>query len=155
VYYHKADSNGIGFDRTALGSHALAQYTAPVQAAWKDPKTIPQKYLLWFHHLPWKQVLPTGRNVWEELCFQYNSGVDSVAWMQQEWNTLEGRIDEERFNNVKMLLQIQHNEAVWWRDACLLYFQTYAGMPIPSQYPQPKQTLDYYKRLQFPFAPGI
>ncbi|MGV3656403.1 MAG: alpha-glucuronidase family glycosyl hydrolase [Chitinophagaceae bacterium] len=155
VYYHKADSAGIGFNRTASGSNALGQYAPQIQAVWKDPKTIPQKYLLWFHHLPWTYKLASGRNVWEELCYQYNAGVDSVRWMQQTWDGLKGKTDVSRFTQVQMLLQVQYNEAVWWRDACLQYFQTFSQMPIPPQYPKPKKTLEYYKSLQFPFAPGI
>ncbi len=155
VYYHKADSTGIGFDRTKSGSNALGQYALQIQAAWKDPQTIPQKYLLWFHHLPWTYQLTSGRNVWEELCYQYNTGVDSVRWMQHTWNRLKGKIDVSRFEQVQMLLQVQYKEAVWWRDACVQYFQTFSRMPIPPQYPKPKKTLEYYKSLQFPFAPGI
>ncbi|HEX2628583.1 MAG TPA: alpha-glucuronidase family glycosyl hydrolase, partial [Chitinophagaceae bacterium] len=97
VYYHKADSNGIGFDRTATGSNALGQYKPEARRQWEDPKTMDQRYLLWFHHLPWTWTTQSGRSVWDELCYQYNKGVDSVRWMQQSWQSLQGKIDEERF----------------------------------------------------------
>lgn len=99
--------------------------------------------------------MKSGRTLWDELCYKYNLGVDSVRWMQKTWSGLNGLIDKERFDQVKMLLSIQEKEAVWWRDACLSYFQTFSKKPIPSQYEQPLHTLNYYKSLRFPFAPGI
>ncbi len=154
VYYHKADTLGIGFDRTSSGSNALQQYFPGARMAWEDPSTCDLKYLLWFHHVPWKQKLSTGRTVWEELCYRYNSGVDSVDWMMTQWEGLKGKMDAERFSQVSQLLHIQREEADWWREACLLYFQTFSREPIPDKYPAPKKTLDYYKSLRFPFAPG-
>ncbi len=154
VYYHRADSAGIGFDRTASGSGALSQYAKQVQDKWKDPKSIPEKYLLWFHHVPWDFKMQSGRTLWEELCFSYNTGVDSVAWMKASWQELRDHVDEQRFQQVKMLLDIQLQEAKWWRDACLLYFQQFSKKPIPSKYVKPEKTLEYYKNLKFPYAPG-
>lgn len=154
VYFHKADSAGIGFDRTASGSNALAQYAPEVRQQWQDPNTCPDKYLLWFHHVSWNKKLPSGRNLWEELCYKYNEGVDSVRAMQRTWNRLQPYIDAERFRHVQMLLGVQEQEAVWWRDACLLYFQTFSKMPIPPQYEKGTKTLEYYQALHFPYAPG-
>jgi len=150
VYFHRADSAGIGFDRTATGSNALAQYPQEVRGYYDTA----EKYLLWFHHVPWDYETNSGRTLWEELCYHYNQGVLQVRRMQAQWNSMEGLIDEERFQQVRMLLNIQEKEAVWWRDACLSYFQTFARKPIPAEYEQPKFTLDYYKSLQFPYAPG-
>jgi alpha-glucuronidase len=154
VYYHKADSGGIGFDRTTTGSNATGQYSPEVKKQWDDAATCPEKYLLWFHHLPWTYKMKSGRTLWNELCYQYNNGVDSVRWMQQTWDKMKNKTDNERFEQVKMLLKIQEKEAVWWRNACLLYFQTFSKMPIPSTYEKPDHTLEYYKQLRFPFAPG-
>jgi alpha-glucuronidase len=154
VYFHKADSIGIGFDRTATGSNALAQYAPEVRKQYEDINTCPEEFLLWFHHVPWNYKLKTGRTLWDELCYKYNIGVDSVRWMQKQWDAQKNMVDKERYEQVKMLLNIQEKEAVWWRDACLLYFQTFSKMPIPAQYEKPKQTLEYYKELRFPFAPG-
>ncbi len=155
VYYHKADSKGIGFDRTATGSNALEQYQQPVADSLSSLKTCPDELLLWFHHLDWDYKMKSGNTLWEELCYQYYKGADSVTWMQKEWNTLEGKVDDERFNQVKMLLGIQKKEANWWRDACLLYFQTFSHRPIPENLPKPEYTLEYYEGLRFPYAPGI
>jgi alpha-glucuronidase len=154
VYYHKADSAGIGFNRTSKGSNAVEQYFPEVRNKWENASTTEEKYLLWFHHLPWTYKMKSGRTLWEELCYQYNAGVDSVRWMQQTWNSLKSKIDQQRFNHVKMLLQVQEDEAVWWRNACLLYFQTFSKMPIPVKYEKPDKTLEYYMQLRFPFAPG-
>ncbi len=96
----------------------------------------------------------SGRTLWEELCYKYNAGVDDIKRNQQEWNMLQNFVDAAQFDQVKQLLAIQVKEALWWRDACLLYFQTLSNMPIPPIYEQPRQTLDYFKGLRFPFAPG-
>ncbi len=154
VYYHKADSAGIGFDRTATGSNALAQYKSEVSNQWKDSNTCDEKYLLWFHHVSWGHTMKSGKTLWQELCAKYQQGVDSVRWMQHQWIGLKDFIDEERFNQVKMFLSIQEKEAEWWRNACLLYFQTFSKMPLPDGYEKPDHTLDYYKSLRFPYAPG-
>ena len=154
VYYHHADLFGIGFDRTATGSNALAQYKKEVSDQWKDSNNIDEKYLLWFHHVSWNHKMNSGKNLWGELCAKYQEGVDSVRWMQHQWNGLKNYIDEEKFQQVKMFLSIQGKEAVWWRNACLLYFQTFSKMPLPNGYEKPDHTLEYYKSLRFPYAPG-
>lgn len=155
VYYHRADSVGLGFDRTTTGSNALSQYTPEVRKQWEDVNHCEEKYLLWFHHVPWNFKMKSGRTLWEELCYKYYSGVDSVLSMQKMWNGLKNFIDQERFDQVKMLLAVQEREAMWWRNACLLYFQTFSKMPIPSGFEKPDHTLEYYQALRFPYAPGI
>jgi len=154
VYYHRADLFGIGFNRTASGSNALGQYAPQVQKQWSDSNTCAEKYLLWFHHVSWQHKMGSGRTLWNELCAKYQQGVDTVRWMQQQWSGLKGSVDEERFRQVQMFLNVQEKEAEWWRDACLLYFQTFSKMPLPPGYEKPDHTLDYYKSLRFPFAPG-
>ena len=154
VYYLRADSAGIGFDRTSTGSNALSQYAPEVRKLYEDIRTCPEEYLLWFHHVPWTHKMKSGRTLWDELCFRYNAGVDTVRWMQQQWNAIKANIDKERWNQVEMFLKVQEKEAIWWRNACLLYFQTFSKMPIPPQYEKPDQPLEYYKGLRFPYAPG-
>ncbi|HEY3405489.1 MAG TPA: alpha-glucuronidase family glycosyl hydrolase [Ohtaekwangia sp.] len=155
VYYHKADSAGIGFNRTSTGSKALDQYAAPVKQQLESLETCPEKYLLWFHHLPWTYKVKSGRILWDEICYAYNDGVNAVRKMQKEWNSLEGKVDAERFWMVKDFLSIQEKEAVWWRDACLSYFQSYSHLPIPNGLDKPKYSLEHYEKLSFPYAPGI
>lgn len=155
VYYHQADENGIGFNRTATGSKALLQYTPEVQKIYSSPEACPEEYLLWYHHVPWNYKVKSGRTLWDELCYRYYQGADSVRRMQQQWNTLKGIIDAERFQQVSSLLAIQHQEAIWWRNACVLYFQTFSKKDIPSGLEKPNQSLQYYQSLEFPFAPGI
>jgi alpha-glucuronidase len=146
VYYHRADSGGIGFDRTATGSRALEQYRPPVQAQWKNPETCPLPYLLWFHHVPWTKKLSTGRTLWDELCKRFYTGADSVRWMQQEWAGVKNIIDPEVHANVAARLATQQREAVWWRDAWVLYLQTFARQPIPAPFKKPERTLEEVKR---------
>lgn len=155
VYYHQAEEKGIGFNRTTSGSNALEQYQSPVQQLYNDPEKCDERYLLWFHHVSWDRKMKSGRTLWDELCHQYYEGADSAKWMQQHWNTLEGQIDDAQFRFVKSLLNIQQQEAVWWRNACVLYFQTFSQKPIPPGFEKPDKTLQYYEQLEFPFAPGI
>lgn len=154
VYYHKADSSGIGFNRTASGSDAIAQYFPEARKLWEDITTCEEKNLLWFHHVSWNHKMKSGRTLWEELCYQYYSGAEQVKQMQQTWKRVKYFVDKERFEQVTQLLGIQYSEAVWWRNACLLYFQTFSRQAIPAKHEQPDKTLDYYKNLRFPYAPG-
>lgn len=155
VYYHRADEQGIGFDRTARGSNALGQYHLPVQALYSGVQQCPEPYLLWFHHVPWSHPMRSGHTLWDELCYNYQQGVDSVAWMQAQWKTVHGKVDEAIHAHVTSLLAIQYNEATWWRDACLLYFQQFSKQPLPAGVAKPARTLEYYQGLEFPYAPGI
>jgi alpha-glucuronidase len=154
VYFHKADSLGLGFDRSATGSNALEQYSPLARVQWADTKNCPDEWLLWFHHVSWNYHLHSGRTLWEELCHKYYTGVDSVRWMQKCWDAQRGNIDEERWQQVKMLLSIQEQDAVWWRNACLLYFQTFSRQLLPAGAELPDHTLDYYEKLQVYYAPG-
>ena len=154
VYFHRADAQGIGFDRSASGSNAVAQYAAPVAAEFGDLRRVPQDYLLWFHHVPWSYRMPSGRMLWDELVYRYTHGVDVVREMRETWDEVGPLVDAERREQVATFLRIQEKEARWWRDACVAYFQTFSQRPIPSGLPPPEHSLDYYKSLSFPYAPG-
>ena len=154
VYYHKADSLGIGFNRTKTGSNATAQYFPEVAAMYDNVKTTPEVDLLWFHHLPWDYKLKNGKTLWEGIALKYQQGVDEVEEMVSTWDKMEQYVDKRRFNEVKMSLNIQLKEAKWWRDACLLYFQQFSKKPLPEEVEKPTKTLDYFQSLKFPFAPG-
>ena len=147
VYYHKADSLGLGFDRTAQGSNALALYKPEVQQQWGDARTCPVDYLLWFHHVPWRHPLATGRTLWNELCTRYYTGADSVLWLQQQWAAARPALDPALYADVAARLQAQRKEALWWRDACVLYFQTFARQPIPAPFAPPARSLAEVKSL--------
>jgi alpha-glucuronidase len=155
LYYHRADSLGIGFDRTDTGSKALEQYAPELIQAWSDSEQIPEKYLLWFHHLPWDYTMKSEKTLWEEIGLHYDQGVKSARKMKSTWESLNGAIDPEQFSHVSQLLGIQVQEAEWWRNACLLYFQSISKRPFPSEIEQPEGDLEYYKSLRFPTAPGI
>jgi len=155
VYYHKADEKGIGFDRTATGSNALEQYAPEVRSMFETTQRCPEKFLLWFHHVGWNYQMKSRKTLWEEMCRTYYKGADSVAWMQRQWRAVETKIDAERFDQVKTFLEIQHNEAVWWRNSCTLYFQTFSRQNLPAGLEKSDKPLEYYESLEFPFAPGI
>lgn len=154
TYYHKADKNGIGFDRSKTGSNATVQYAPEVAKMFDNTATCPEKDLLWFHHLSWDYKLRNGETLWNSLALKYQEGVNQVESMNATWNTMGNYVDEVPFKEVQMLLNIQHKEAKWWRDACLLYFQQYSGKELPKSVEKPTQTLSYFKSLKFPFAPG-
>ncbi|HWK99494.1 MAG TPA: hypothetical protein VNQ55_06090, partial [Parapedobacter sp.] len=154
VYYHQAGKDGIGFDRTASGSDALSQYTPEVQAQFSDPQTCPDEYLLWFHHLPWDFKMKSGESLWESLCRHYYKGAEEVAGMQAVWAAQRNRVDDVVFREVADLLAVQYEEAELWRDACVLYFQQFSGMPIPTGLPHPEHPLSYYENLHYHFVPG-
>jgi alpha-glucuronidase len=153
-YYHQADREGIGFDRTASGSNALEQYAPGVAAQWADPDTMDERYLLWFHHLDWDHELPSGETVWEALVARYDRGVARSSEFRREWNALEEFVDSERFDDVSSFLQIQRNEARWWRDASIAYWQSLNGLERPAGSPRTEYDLEYYQALSFPEAPG-
>ncbi|MEZ0482937.1 alpha-glucuronidase family glycosyl hydrolase [Fibrella aquatica] len=146
VYYHKADSLGLGFDRTAKGSNALSQYRPEVRRQWENPETCPLPYVLWFHHVAWNKKLTSGRTLWNELCTRFYTGADSVRWMQQEWAQVKPAVDPEVHADVAARLATQQREAIWWRDAWVLYLQSFAKQPVPAPFKQPERTLDDVKK---------
>jgi len=148
TYYHRANERGLGFDRTPTGSNALTQYTPELRALWGNPKTCPPELLLWFHHVPWDYTLRTGRTLWDELCLRYQQGVDEARAILRTWETLAGKINEERFGDVRQRLTKQVAGAVIWRDACLLYFQSFSKRPLPDGVEAPAYSLDPYKSLR-------
>ena len=145
VYYHRADAKGLGFDRTPTGSNSVSQYHAPVRDQFANLSTCPEKFLLWFHHVSWDYRLRSGRTLWDELALHYQRGVDWVRATRKEWNALAGVIDPERHAAVAKKLAIQERDAIYWRDACLLYFQTFSKRPLPSGVEKPQKTLEEYK----------
>jgi alpha-glucuronidase len=150
TYYHRADTLGIGFDRTATGSNAVDQYAAPVRDRYASLATVPDSLLLWFHHVPWTYRMRSGRTLWNELAFRYNAGVDTVRSMQKLWASVRPVVDSARFADVARFLSIQEREARWWRDAALTYFESFARMPIPAGYERPAHPLEYYQRITCP-----
>jgi len=153
-YYHRANSAGIGFDRTGRGSNAVAQYAEPVARGFSDLATVPDEYLLWFHRLSWDYPMRSGKTLWEELVSHYDKGVADVEAMRAAWAGLARFVDPERFDKTARLLDVQLREARWWRDACLAYFMRQSGKELPAGVLAPEKSLEFYQSLEFPFAPG-
>lgn len=154
VYYHRADAAGLGFDRTSSGSNALAQYAPAVAARWGNLATCPDELLLWFHHVPWNFRVHSGRTLWDELCIRYQHGVETIRGWRTNWSGLRGSIDEERFAHVAALLGRQEHDAREWRDACLLYFQTFSKRDLPAGVEPAEHALEYYKAHRAQNVPG-
>ena len=135
AYYVRADQKGLGFDRTRKGSKNVDQYYPPLKDRFNSLKTCPEKYLLWFHHVPWDQKMKSGRTFWQELCARYDLGVQQVKEMQSQWKSLKGLVDGERYGQVEDKLRLQVKDAMAWRDKCLNYFQAFSHEPIPERAP--------------------
>ena len=148
VYYHRADARGIGFDRTATGSDAVSLYRSPLREMYAGVDTCPENLLLWFHHVPWDHMMRSGRTLWDELCHRYSAGVDAVHRTQATWDALVAHVDSARHGHVRRLLAIQEQEARSWRNACLLYFQTFSRRPLPSGLPLLEGTLAEYQAIR-------
>ena len=133
VFYHKADKDGIGFDRTREGTDNVDQYNEPLASMFNSLETCPENLLLWFHHVPWDYQMKSGRSLWDELCMHYDRGISEVEAYRKTWESLKPYVSEAIFNEVSKKLDIQKNDAEWWRDACVGYFQTFSGKPLPSE----------------------
>lgn len=148
VYYHKADSIGLGFNRTITGSDAVSQYFTPLNNIYNDISTCRENLLMWFHHVPWNYKMNDDKTMWDALCYKYDSGVQQVREYQKVWDRMEQYIDYRRFEEVQSKLKIQARDAVWWRDACLLYFQTFSKKPIPYELERPIYELDDLMKIK-------
>lgn len=148
VYYHQANENGLGFDRTKSGSNAVSDYFPPLNEMYENIKTTPENLILWFHHVPWYYQMKDGKTLWEELSYKYDTGVKNVRDYQKVWDKMQPYVDEERFTEVQSKLKIQAKDAVWWKDACLLYFQTFSKMPIPYDIERPVHELEDLKKIK-------
>jgi alpha-glucuronidase len=140
-YYHKADTNGVGFNRTLTGTNAVSQYHEPLGSQFNDLSTCPDQYLLWFHHLPWDYKMRSGRTLWDDICIHYETGLKQVQEFQKTWDKVEPYVDAERFSHVQTKLRSQSNNAQVWKDACLLYFQQFSRKPIPYDLMRPLNNL--------------
>ena len=137
VYYHKADAQGVGFDRSSKGTDAVGQYPEPYRSLYDNIATCPEEYLLWFHHVPWTYKMKSGSTLWQELCMKYNMGVAMVEVYRDYWHTsakqyMKGH--EQEWQHTDSLLNVQLENAKEWRETCLKYFQTFSKMDI--QYPE-------------------
>ncbi|WP_312510136.1 alpha-glucuronidase [Chryseobacterium culicis] len=148
VYYHQADAQGLGFNRTKTGSNAVSQYFPPLNERYGNLATCPENLILWFHHVPWDYTMKDGKTLWDELCYTYDSGVKKVRDYQKTWDRMEPYIDEKRFADVQSKLRIQSRDAVWWKDACLLYFQTFSKKPVPYDIERPVHELEDLKKIK-------
>lgn len=148
VNYHKANEIGVGFDRTVNGSNAVSQYFSPLREEFNDINTCPEKFLLWFHHAPWDHRMKSGRIFWDELCYTYQAGVDQMRDIQKKWDSVEKYVDQKRFLDTQYRLKVQSRDAVWWRDACVLYFQTFSKRPIPQELERPVYDLNELQQIK-------
>jgi alpha-glucuronidase len=155
TYYHRADEEGVGFNRTSTGSDALQQYPEAYREQMQEMGTCPLHFLLWYHHVPWDRRLATGNTLWDELCLRYQHGVNTANQMQRDWESLSEKVDALRHSEVGARLREQCREALWWKDACLSYFQRFSKRPFPEDVKAPQQILEEYQAIEQYFVPGI
>ena len=151
-YYHKADGIGLGFDRTLNGSANVKQYPEELCRLYNDINTCPENLLAWFHHVPWDHKMKSGRTFWDELCHKYDEGVREARHFLAVWDAMQPYVDGQRFDEVQRKLRIQARDAEWWRDACLLYFQTFSHRPIPQDMEHPVHNLDEMMKFNIPIG---
>jgi alpha-glucuronidase len=155
LYFSKVAANGIGFDRTARGSNAIAQYAPEVAGPLADPRTTPESELLWFHHLPWNYRLGSGEILWDGLVDRYDRGISEVEAMQKTWSSLQPFVDPERFHQTSALLSLERRDAQWWRDASIAFFEGYSHRPVPAGHDEPPHPASFYEAITSPFAAGF
>lgn len=147
-YYHKAGPDGVGFDRTMNGSGNTGQYNEPVASVYGNVETCPEDLILWFHHLPWDYRMKSGETLWDTLCHTFQDGIDAAAGYLDTWASVRGFVDEQRWNEVNVKLVRQAKDALWWRDATMLYFQTFSNLPIPEDCSEPQYTLEQLQKVR-------
>ena len=151
-YYHKSDAVGLGFDRTTTGSANVRQYPEALCLLYNDIATCPENLICWFHHVPWDHRMKSGRTFWDELCHKYDDGVRQARRFLALWDAMQPYVDQQRFGDVQRKLRIQARDAEWWRDACLLYFQTFSRRPIPQDVEHPVHNLDEMMQFHIPIT---
>lgn len=156
-YYHRADAEGLGFNRSSTGSNATEQYPEALGKKLDSRAKCPDELVLWFHHVGWNDKLHSGRTLWNELCYRYQHGVDMVREMQVKWAAFQdmalmaeaaGYIPKGTYGDIKNRLAIEEHDAIWWRDACVQYFQTFSKQPIPDFCEKPQRSLDELKKFK-------
>lgn len=147
-YYHKADKEGVGFDRTTSGSANVLQYHEPIASQYNSLETCPENLLLWFHHVPWTHKMSSGNTLWDEICLHYDSGIKKVREYQQIWQDVKPYVDSKRWEAVNAKLAIQEHDARWWRDACVQYFGEFSGLPVPESVEKPERPLSELKKIK-------
>jgi alpha-glucuronidase len=154
TYYSRADAQGIGFDRTATGSNAIAEYSPHVAAQLGNLATCPENLLLWFHHLSWDYRMHSGHTLWDALVQHYDQGVATVRQARRTWSTLSAYVDPQRYRLTADFLAIQEQDAQWWRDASIAYFQSISHRPLPAGAAPPPDTLAHYEAFCVPYVEG-
>ncbi len=154
-YYARADREGLGFNRSSSGSNATGQYPADYARLLDDPETCPYELLLWFHHVPWGKTIQhrcgdrvVRENLWNALCHHYQHGLDEARAMQRDWERCQGQVDADTFADIQRRLRIQARDAQWWKDGCLLYFQTFSCLPFPDDVEPAVHDLDKLRAIK-------
>jgi len=159
-FYHRVDSIGIGFNRTDheepclagnVGSNNVSQYPEPLRTLYNNMETCPENLLLWFHHVPWDQTMSNGLSFWDHLCYTYDRGVRQANEFVKTWEAMKPYVPAEQYEEQLWRFQRQAKDAQWWRDACLLYFQTFSHHPLPPDSPAfhftLEQVMNYHLRM--------
>ena len=155
TYYSQASARGMGFDRTASGSDAIADYAPSIAAQFGNLATCPDDLILWFHHVSWDYRLHSGQTLWDSLVLHYQRGVEWVTQARATWSTLAPYVDPQRYRLTADFLAIEEKDAQWWRDASIAYFQSISHRPLPPGVAPPPDTLRHYEAFCVPYVGGF
>ncbi len=156
-FYHRADTIGLGFNRTDHnepclagneGSRNVNQYPEPLRSTYNDIRSCPENLILWFHHVPWNFKMKNRRSLWDNLCLTYDQGIRQAEQFIETWKSIKPYIDQPRYDEQLRRFERQAKDAWWWRDACLLYFRQFARMPLPAECPAPRHDLQSLMRFR-------
>ena len=127
--WHRADDKGVGMDRTvASGTGFVGQYSPTVSQQYESIANCPDDLLLFMHHVPYTHLLKSGKTVVQHIYDSHYDGAAEVVQFLSGWDALKGRVDDERFNEVRAQLEYQAGQAIVWRDAVTRWFQRASGV---------------------------
>jgi alpha-glucuronidase len=126
----RADQFSIGMDRTvANGTGNSGQYPPLIADMYENIDTTPDNLLLWFHHVPYTQRLKSGKTVIQHFYDAHYEGAATAQRFVKQWESLEGKIDPERYENVLYEQKFQAGHSLVWRDAINMFYYNLSQIP--------------------------
>lgn len=126
----RADHLTIGMDRTVSnGTGFSGQYPPQIYEMYENIDTTPDNLLLWFHHVNYTQLLKSGETVIQHFYNAHYAGAETAQTFVSMWESLDGKIDAERYNDVLYRQVYQAGHSIVWRDAITNWLNNISGIP--------------------------
>ncbi|KAK5135843.1 hypothetical protein LTR08_004491 [Meristemomyces frigidus] len=126
----RADGTQIGMDRTiGNGTGFSGQYPPEIAAMYDNLASTPDNLLLWFHHVNYTTVLKNGATVIQDFYDQHYAGAATAQTFVGMWQSLQGKIDTERFTDQLFRQVFQAGHSIVWRDAIVNFYHNLSGIP--------------------------